>query len=407
MDSMKFINECEKELIDVYRDIDSLCFKNSCKVIDAFHKNKISEAHFTSTSGYGYNDLGRDVIEEVFAEVLGAEDALVRNQIISGTHAITVALFGILRPGDLMLSVTGTPYDTIHEVIGIKENNSSLKSYGINYDEIKLINNKIDVDKILDYIRQNKVKVLYVQRSVGYSTRKSIGVEEIENLVSNVRLIDKDIIIMVDNCYCEFVEDKTPLEVGADVIMGSLIKNMGGFIAPSGGYVAGGKKYIELISERLTVPGQGKEVGPSLNINKQLLQGLYLAPSVVASSLKVAILTSFVMEKLGYDVEPKWNDKRYDIVQKLIFNDSEKMINYCQGIQSSSAIDSFVSLMPEEMPGYSDKIVMATGSFTQGSSIEISCDGPIRAPYIAYQQGSVTYDYGKIALKGAVDRILE
>lgn len=400
------INTCEDELKDIFKSIDEQCFKNSVKVLNAFKNNNISEIHFNSTTGYGYGDIGRDAIERVFAEVLDAEDALVRNQFISGSHALTVAFFALLRPNDLLLSITGTPYDTLHEVIGIKENPSSLKSFGVNYSEIALIDNDFDYERIKEFIINNKVKVIEIQRSKGYSTRKSLTIERLEKVIKFIKDIDQDIIIMVDNCYCEFVEDKTPISVGADIIVGSLIKNLGGGIAPNGAYIAGRKELVELASERLTLPGEGKEVGPSLGINKSLLQGLYMAPSVVASSLKIAVLTSKVLEKLGYAVEPKWNDDRADIVENIIFNDREKLIKYCQGIQSGSAIDSNALPEPTAMPGYSDEIIMASGSFTQGSSIEISCDGPLRPPFIAYQQGGLTYEYGKIALIKAIERII-
>ncbi len=405
MDIEKLVEESEKELQSEFNYLDKLCFDNSLKVLDAFRKYKVSTTHFEGTTGYGYNDLGRDTIEKVFAYILDGEDSLVRTQLISGTHAISTALFGCLRPNDLLLSVSGTPYDTLHEVIGIKDNASSLISFGIKYDEIELVDNDFDYDKIKTYIENNQVKVLYVQRSKGYSNRKSISIDKISNLVKLVKNIDKDIIIMIDNCYCEFVSLKTPLTVGADIIIGSLIKNLGGGIAPNGGYIAGRKDLIHLCSERLNVAGEAKEVGPSLGLNKQLLQGLYNAPSVVNASLKTAVLTSLVLEKLGYDVEPKYNEDRVDIVQSIIFNNSEKLIKYCQGIQAASAIDSFALPMPDPMPGYDDKIIMASGSFIQGSSIEISCDGPIRKPYIAYQQGSLTYEYGKIALISALKNI--
>ncbi len=401
-----YVNECEKKLEDEFKKIDDLCMKNSIKVLSAFNKAKISEGHFSSTTGYGYDDIGRSAIEEVFSYVLGAESSLVRNQFISGSHALCVALFAYLRPNDLMLSITGTPYDTLHEVIGIKENESSLKSFGILYDEIDLKNDDFDYEKIEKYLNNNKVKLIEIQRSKGYSERKSITIDKIAKVIKLIRKIDKDVIIMVDNCYCEFVEDKTPLEVGADIIVGSLIKNLGGGIASNGAYIAGKKKLIELAGERLTLPGEGILVGPSLGINKQILQGLYLSPGVVSSALKTAVLTSYVMEKLGYDVEPKYNDKRADIVQSIIFNNKDNLISYVCGIQSASAIDSFVSPVAVDMPGYSDKIIMASGSFTQGSSIEISCDGPLRKPYIAYQQGSLTYEYGKIAIIKAVSIIM-
>lgn len=395
----------EENLKEEFKKIDELCDVNSLKVLNAFNKNNITEAHFNSTTGYGYDDMGRDAIERVFADVLGAEDALVRSQFISGSHALCVALFAYLRPSDLMLSITGTPYDTLHEVIGIKENKSSLKSFGVKYDEIDLKDNDFDYDKIKEYLKNNKVKLIEIQRSKGYSTRKSIQVDKVEKVIKEIRNTDKDVIIMVDNCYCEFVEDKTPLEVGADIIVGSLIKNLGGGIAPNGAYIAGKKELVDLAGERLTLPGEGREVGPSLGINKSILQGLFFAPSVVASSLKTAVLTSKVLEELGYEVEPKYNEKRADIVQNIIFGNEKDLVSYCGGIQSASPIDSASKPLPWDMPGYSDKVVMASGSFTQGSSIELSCDGPVRKPYIAYQQGSLTYSYGKIAVMKAVSML--
>ena len=407
MDLDNLINNSEKELIKEFENIDKIEYLNSKKVLNALWKNKVSEQVFNSTTGYGYDDLGRDVIEKVFAEVLDSEDALVRNQFISGSHALTVCLFALLRPNDLLLSITGTPYDTLHEVIGIKENASSLKSFGVRYDEISLKNNDFDYDKIADYINNNKVKVIEIQRSKGYSTRKSLTIDKLEKVINFIKDIDKNIIIMVDNCYCEFVEDKTPTGVGADVMVGSLIKNLGASIAPNGAYIAGKKELVELAGERLTLPGEGREVGPSLGINKAILQGLYFAPQVVANSLKTAVLTSKVMEKLNIEVEPTSNEKRADIVQSIIFKDREKLIKYCQGIQAGSPIDSFALPMPAPMPGYSDDVIMAAGTFTQGSSIELSCDGPLRDPYIAYQQGSVSYFYGKIALKKALEFLLE
>ena len=398
MNIEKIVAECENELTDIFKKIDEEEYKNSLKVSQAFWNNKVSEACFNSTTGYGYNDLGRDTIEKVFAEVLGAEEALVRNQFISGSHALNVCFFALLRPNDILLSISGTPYDTLHEVIGIKENPSSLKSFGIKYDEIDLVNDDFDYDSIEKYLKKTSVKVIEIQRSKGYSTRKSITIDKLEKVVKFIKSIDKNIIIMVDNCYCEFVEDKTPLEVGCDIMVGSLIKNLGASIAPNGAYIAGRADLINLAAERLTLPGEGKEVGPSLGINKSILQGLYFAPSVVASSLKVAVLTSKVLDSLGYDVEPKCNDIRADIVQTIIFKDANKLIKYCQGIQAGSPVDSFAIPEPWDMPGYDDQVIMASGSFTQGSSIEISCDGPIRDPFIAYQQGSISYNYGKIAL---------
>lgn len=406
-EARKIVLDEESKIKKQFEEIDNMCDINSLKVLKAFNDNKISEAHFNSTTGYGYDDIGRDKIEDVFASILGAESALVRSQFISGSHALCVALFSYLRPKDIMLSITGTPYDTLHEVIGIKENESSLKAFNIKYHEIDLKDNDFDYDKIEEFIKNNKVKLIEIQRSKGYSTRKSVVIEKVEKVIKLIRKIDKDIIIMVDNCYCEFVEDKTPLEVGADIIVGSLIKNLGGGIAPNGAYIAGKKRLVNLAGERLTLPGEGREVGPSLGINKAILQGIFNAPSVVASALKTAVLTSKVLESLGYSVEPKYNDKRADIVQNIIFGNEKDLVNYCVGIQSASPIDSFSKPVPYNMPGYSDKVVMASGSFTQGSSIELSCDGPVRPPFIAYQQGSITYQYGKLAVMKAVSLILK
>jgi len=398
--------DCEKELQNIYKEIDNNAFLNSIKVLNAFKEESISESDFAGTNGYGYGDIGRDKIENVFAKVLGAEDALVRNQFISGTHALTIALFALLRPNDTMLSISGLPYDTLHEIIGIKDNPSSLKAFNINYEQIDLINNDFDYEKIKETLCNKKIKLIEIQRSKGYSTRKSLTIEKLEKVIKEIRSIDKNVIIMVDNCYCEFVENISPLAIGADIIVGSLIKNLGGGIASNGAYIAGKKEFVALAAERLTAPGEGREVGPSLGANREFLMGIYHAPSVVASSLKTAILTSKVMEKLGYNIEPKYNDLRADIVQTIIFGNSKDLIKYCKGIQFASAIDANASLEPSDMPGYDDKIIMASGSFTQGSSIEISCDGPIREPFIAYQQGSLTYEYGKLAVMIAVSNLL-
>ncbi len=387
---------------DEFNKIDEICFYNSNKVLKAFRENKVSETDFNSTTGYGYNDKGRETIENVFKTIFKSESALVRSQFISGSHALTVALFALLRPNDLLLSISGLPYDTLHEVIGIKDNNSSLKSFGVRYDQIDLKDDDFDYEKIEEYLKNNKVKVIEIQRSKGYSTRKSISLSKIEKVINLIKSIDKDIIVMIDNCYCEFVTKKEPIEVGADIVVGSLIKNLGGGISPNGAYIVGKKELIELCAERLTLPGEGSEVGPTLGINRSILQGLFLAPKVVANSLKVAILTSKVMESFGYEVEPKYNEERVDIVQNIIFKDRDKLIKYVQGIQKNSPIDSHVLCVPSPMPGYSDEVIMASGSFTQGSSIELSCDGPLREPYIAYEQGSMTYEYGKLALIGTL-----
>lgn len=404
---LKLANEVEEEIKEVTRKIDEDAMYNSMKVLKAFQRNNISEMHFNSTTGYGYNDIGREAIERIFAEVLGAEDSLVRNQFISGTHALTVALFALLRPGDTMLAISGKPYDTLDEVIGITENASSLKSFGVKYEQINLKGNEFDIQKITKTLQNEKIKLIHIQRSKGYSSRDSLSIEKLQEVIQEIRKVDKEAIIFIDNCYCEFVERQMPLEVGADVIVGSLIKNLGGGIANNGAYVAGKEKYVSLAAERLTSPGQGKEVGPTLGANKGFLQGIYLAPSVVASSLKTAVFASKLLEKLGYKVAPKYDEKRADIVQTIEFGEPDKLIKFCQGIQRGSAIDSNSVPEPWDMPGYGDKIIMASGSFTQGSSIEISCDGPIRTPYIAFLQGGLTYEYGKIAVLTAVEQITQ
>ena len=402
---IKLVNDSEKELDEEFKKIDEICEYNSLKVLNAFWNNKLSEAHFSQTTGYGYDDIGRDVIEKIYAEIFGAEDALVRSQFISGSHALTVALFAYLRPGDTMLSISGLPYDTLHEVIGIVPNDSSLKSFGVNYEQIDLVNDDFDYEKIEERLKKSKIKLIEIQRSKGYSTRKSISNSKIKKVVDLIRNYDKDVIIMVDNCYCEFVDKVSPIEMGADIIVGSLIKNLGGGIAPNGAYIAGKKRLVDLAGERLTLPGEGREVGPTLGINKQILEGLFFSPSVVASALKTAVLASKVLEELGYKVEPRYNDERVDIVQNIEFGKEEDLVKYCQGIQMASPVDSFAIPMPWDMPGYEDKVIMAAGTFTQGSSIELSCDGPIRKPYIAYMQGSLTYEYGKIAIIKAVSNL--
>ena len=406
MNYYEMANEAEKnELKPIFEEIDRHLFENSKAVLNAFHKYRVTESCFNGTTGYGYGDVGRDVIEKIFADVLKAEKAVVRSQFISGSHALNVTFFALLRPGDLLLSISGKPYDTMDEVIGLKDNPSSLKSFGIHYDQIDLVNDDFDYDRIRNYISNNKVKVIEIQRSKGYSTRKSLTIDKVKNVVELIKSINPEIIIMIDNCYCEFVENTTPTEVGADIMVGSLIKNLGGGIAPNGAYVAGRADLIELVGERLTLPGEGLEVGPTLGINKSILQGLFMAPLAVASSLKTSILASCLLEKLGYDVEPKYSDVRADIVQNVTLRSKEALVNFCNGIQQASPIDSNVVLEAWDMPGYSDQVVMASGSFTSGSTIELSCDGPCREPYIAYLQGGLTYDYGKLGILSAIEKI--
>lgn len=404
---LDLVNSFEKENGDLFKDLDEISFINSKKVLKAFKDNSVNESDFAGTNGYGYDDAGRDKIEAVFAEVLGGEDALVRPQLISGTHALTVCFFGLLRPGDMLLSVNGKPYDTLDEVIGIRENPSSLKAFKVNYNQIDLVNNDFDYDKIRDYLSKNKVKVIEIQRSVGYANRDTISIEKVERVCNLIKSVSPDTIIMVDNCYCEFVSTKEPIEVGADIMVGSLIKNLGAGIASTGAYIVGRRDLVNLCSQRLTAPGEGKQIGPSLGSNRSFLQGIYMAPQAVVNALKTGMLASYILEKLGVEVYPKYNEVRSDIVTRIIFNDKDKLIKFVQGIQGASAIDSNVLPIPVATPGYDDEIIMASGSFTQGSSIEISCDGPVRSPYIAYLQGGITYDYGKLAVINAISNILK
>jgi len=404
-DIINLANEVEKEIRPIFNEIEKTSEENSLKVLQAFCKNNISDMHFNSTTGYGYGDVGRDAIEKIFAEVLGAQDSLVRGQFISGTHALTVALFAFLRPGDTMLSISGKPYDTLDSVIGIEENASSLKAFGVKYEQIDLLDDEFNIQAIKNRVKMGNIKLIEIQRSRGYSLRNSITLDKLEEVIKVIKEIDSNIIIMIDNCYCEFVGTKEPLQVGADVIVGSLIKNLGGGIAPNGAYIAGRKDLVELAAERLTSPGLGKEVGPTLGINKQILQGLFFAPSVVASSLKTAVFASRMLERLGYNPSPKYNEERADIVQTIAFGNKEDLIKYCQGIQMGSPVDSNSIPEPWDMPGYTDQVIMAAGAFTQGSSIELSCDAPIRPPYVAFMQGGLTYEYGKLGVLKAISNM--
>lgn len=397
------ILEIEKSLEDEFKKIENVCFANSEKVLSAFHKFNLNTGDFNGTTGYGYGDAGRDKIDEIFADVFHAEKALVRTQFISGTHALTVSLFGLLRPGDKFISITGKPYDTLEPVIGITPNQSSLKSFGIDFDYIYLKNGDFDYDKISDILNDD-IKLIHIQRSIGYASRDTLSIEKVSKVIDFIKNINSEIIIFVDNCYCEFCNSLEPTDVGADIVVGSLIKNLGAGVVNNGAYVAGKARYVELIAERLTVPGQGDHVGPSLGQNKSFLLGLYLAPSVVASALKVKLLTKKLCEinNVSYI-----NGATDDIVLGICFGDANKLSRYAKCIQKMSAIDS--AFVPEEtdMPGYDSKIIMASGSFVDGSSIELSCDAPLREPYILYQQGSLTYDYGKLAVCEAFEEIFD
>ena len=399
-------NEVEKEIKPIFEKIDKICEIKSKKVLEAFQKCDLQEAHLNSSTGYGIDEPGRNKIEEIYSKVFKAEDALVRTQLISGTHALAVTLSALLRPGDTMISITGEPYDTLQTVIGITgESKSSLKEFGVKYEQIELINNDFDIEKIKERLSKKDVKLVEIQRSRGYSTRESLIIEKIEKAIKAIREVNSEVIIMVDNCYGEFVQEKEPIEIGADVAVGSLMKNLGAGIATSGAYIVGNKDLIELCAERLTSPGIGKEIGPSLNQNPLLIKGLFFAPTVVASSVKTAVFSSRMLEKLGYKVEPKFDDTRADIVQTIHLGSEEKLVKFCQGIQMGSPIDSNVVPFPGDMGGYEDKVIMAAGTFTQGSTIELSCDGPIRPPYIAYMQGGLTYDYGKLGIMKAIEEM--
>jgi len=395
----KYIDIVNKKIEDELKEIDKIVYSNSKKVLDAFHKEKVLTTDFNSSTGYGYNDIGRDKVEKVFADYFGCESALVRCQFVSGTHALSTAFFGILRPGDTLLSISGLPYDTLHEVIGIKDNPSSLKAFGINFKYIDLINNDFDYDKIRDNLN---VKMVHIQRSIGYSLRDTLSIDKIEKVIKFIRSINKDVIIMIDNCYCEMCSYKEPTEIGADLVVGSLIKNLGGGIANNGGYICGKSELVNLCSERLISPGLGAEVGPSLNQTRNFMLGFYEAPMVVGNALKTKVFARELLKLLGCDMI---NNELNDIVLGIVFNDREKLIKFVKGIQMGSAIDSCYLPVPTDMPGYDNQIIMASGSFTEGSSIELSCDAPIREPFVAYLQGALTFEYGKLGIIKAVENI--
>lgn len=401
---LELSKEVEKEIQPQFEKIDKIKETNSLKVLEAFQYCRLSEMHLHSSTGYGIDEIGRNKIEEIYARIFRTEDALVRAQLISGTHALAVTLFGLLRPGDTMLSISGAPYDTLQTIIGIskEESKSSLKSFGVKYEQIELVEDDFDVKAIEERVAKKDIKLIEIQRSKGYSTRKSLTIDKIEKVIKAIRKVNTEVIIMLDNCYGEFVEEKEPTEVGADIIVGSLMKNLGAGIATSGAYIAGKKDLIELCAERLTAPGIGKEIGPSLNQNTAFIKGLFFAPSVVASSVKTAVFASRILEKLGYNVNPKYDEPRADIVQTIELGSADKLIKFCQGIQMGSPIDSYVVPEPSDMGGYDDKVIMAAGTFTEGSTIELSCDGPIREPYIAYMQGGLTYEYGKLGILKAL-----
>ncbi len=404
--------DAERELAPIFADIDSVSFTNTKKIMDAFKRHRVSEAMFVPTSGYGYDDRGRDVLDAVWADVMDAEAAFVRHSIVNGTQALTIGLFGLLRPNDIMFSIAGKPYDTLDEVIGNTgtAGNGSLRDFGVEYRQTDLFDDgsfdREAIKKVID-AEGERIKVFFIQRSKGYLNRKTLSVDQIGDIISFIRPLCPDAYIVVDNCYGEFTETREPTAVGADMIIGSLIKNPGGGMAETGGYIAGSARAVELASYRLTSVGCGLEVGATLGQTKSLYKGLFYAPHTTSQALKTAHLAAYMFGSrgLGFEVEPEWNEKRYDIIQSVITRSPEGLCAICRGIQAGSPIDSFVTPEPWEMPGYSDKVIMAAGAFTQGSSIELSADGPLREPYTAYLQGGLTYESGKIGILSAAAEV--
>lgn len=400
--------EAEQDLTAQFKQVDDIAMKNTQKVLSAFQKYRVAEGDFVGTTGYGYDDEGRDKLERIYADIFGTEDALVRLQFVNGTHAITSALFGCLRPGDTLVSGVGAPYDTMLGVIGVVDKGpGSLREYGVNYCEVPLLDNAPDKKRIAEAVKQRCVKAVLLQRSRGYATRASLSVAEIRELCAVIREATPEVYILVDNCYGEFVEELEPTQVGADLVVGSLIKNPGGGLAPTGGYLAGRRELIEGAAARLTAPGIGKECGCTLGHDRSLYQGLFLAPHVTAQAVKTALFAARLMEKLGFEVDPKSTDIRHDIIQMIHLRDPEAVKRFCRGIQSGSPVDSYVTPEPWDMPGYDSQVIMAAGAFNQGSSIELSCDAPMREPYTVYLQGGLTYESGKLGLLLAAQALTE
>ena len=406
-ESLALAKASDSELKDIYKNIDETCLYNSDRILNAFINNNVSYSDFAEINGYGNYDSGRDKLEKIFAEVLGCEDALVRPQIMSGTNALYLAFSSLLKHGDTMISISGTPYDSLQEMIGIIGNSSqSLKEYGVKYEQIDLIDNDFDIQTIQTRLKENNVKLVEIQRSRGYSHRDSLTIDKIQNVINKIREVNKDVIIMVDNCYGELVEKREPGHVGADVVVGSLMKNLGGGIACTGGYVAGNKELINMVADRLTSPGIGKELGANFNLNNSFFKGIFMAPSAVKNALKTAVFTSWMLEKLGYkNISPRYNEYRTDIIQTIELETKENLVKFTQGIQSASPIDSYVKVLPAPMPGYPFDEVMAAGSFTQGSTIELSADAPVVEPYTLYMQGGLTFEYGKLSILLALNNI--
>lgn len=400
--------QAEIDLKEKFEEVDKICFTNSQKVLKAFTENKVSYSDFQDINGYGFYDGGRDKLEKVFADVLGAEDALVRPQIMSGTNAIALTLSALLHHGDTMISITGLPYDSLRGIIGISGNsNQSLKRNGVKYEQIDLVDDDFDYASIEKRLKEGGVTLIEIQRSTGYSSRKSLTISQIEKVIKLIKSIDQNVIIMVDNCYGELVETKEPTDVGADIVVGSLMKNLGGGVASSGGYVAGRKDLVEDVADRLTAPCHGKSLGANYNQNLLFFKGLFMAPTAVRGALKTAIFSSYMLEKLNFKgISPRWNEYRTDIIQKVDLLNEENLVKFCQGMQNGSPVDSFVTVLPGPMPGYPYDEVMAAGAFTQGSTIELSADAPVVEPYTLYMQGGLTYEYGKLGIMIALSQML-
>ncbi|REJ12081.1 MAG: hypothetical protein C6W58_17280 [Bacillaceae bacterium] len=405
---MDIAQKVEKKIKPFHEEIDKVVEVNQLRVLRSFQKHRVSDSHFIPSTGYGYDDIGRDTLEDVYADIFGCEKGLVRPQIISGTHAISTALFGVLRPGDELIYITGKPYDTLEEIVGIRgKGTGSLKEFGISYQTIDLTpEGRVDFDRVKAAI-SDKTKMIGIQRSRGYDVRPSFSIQEIKEMVSFIKSINEKIVVFVDNCYGEFTEDQEPGHAGADLIAGSLIKNPGGGLVKTGGYIVGKEELVESCAYRLTSPGIGREAGAMLYSLHEMFQGIFLAPHVVGQALKGAIFTAAMLEEIGLRVNPSWNEKRSDLVQSVQFDNADMMIAFCQAIQSASPINSHVTPVPNEMPGYSDQVIMAAGTFVQGSSIELSADGPIRPPYVAYVQGGLTFEHVKIAIFHAVNELIE
>lgn len=405
---IKLSKEVEKELVPIFEKYDEIAMLNSAKVLKAFQNNMLSSTDFAEVTGYGYFDAGRDKLEKVYAEIFKAEDALVRPQIMTGTHALSLTFFGLLKHGDTMISITGEPYDSLKSIIGIEgDSRNSLIKNGIKYEQIELVNDDFDIPAIQKRLKQSKVKLVEIQRSRGYSHRKSLTIDKIERVCKAIKAVDKDVIIMVDNCYGDFVEDREPIEVGADILVDSLLKNLSGGITKTGGYIVGRKDLVWDVAERFSAPCIGKDIGANLNQLIDLFRGLYRSPNVVSSSLKTMTFASRMLEKLGFDVDPKFDEVRTDIIQTINLGTAENLVKFCQGIQKGAPVESYVVPLPSATPGYPHEEVMASGSFTSGSTIELSCDGPLVEPFSCYMQGGISYEYGKLGILIGLNEILK